>query len=355
MSKLQKATIVEQVASHLREEIGQGRWKELMPGRQTLARDLGISAMTVVRALALLEREGLLIPQGNGLQRKIRSTERGVARKLRIGILAGELADLEVGYVVELQHEIEHAGHSVSLSRNYLLDPKMTPARLERLIDQNTADAWIVIAAPRETLEWLVARGMPVLAIFGRRRGLPIAGVGPDKTPALLMATRKLIELGHRGIVLLNRRMRRMPTPGIAEKAFLEELAASGIAPSSFHLPDWEEDTDGFHCLLENLFKVTPPTALIIDEVPLFIGVQQFLASRKILVPDQVSLVCNDASQDFQWCRPSVAHIHWDSQPIVRRAVKWAANVALGRRDVTQTLTPAKFVTGGTIAPPPGR
>lgn len=355
MSKLQKATIVEQVASHLREEIGQGRWKELMPGRQTLARHLGISPMTVVRALALLEREGLLIPQGNGLQRKIRSTECGVARKLRIGILAGELADLEVGYAVELQHELEHAGHSVSISRNYLLDPKMTPARLERLMDQNTADARIVISAPREALEWLVGRGMPVLAMFGRRRGLPIAGVGPDKTPAIIMATRKLIELGHRRIVLLNRRMRRLPTPGLAEKSFLAELAAHGITPSSFHLPDWDEDTDGFHGMLDSLFKLTPPTALIIDEVPLFIGVQQFLASRKILVPDQVSLVCNDASQDFQWCRPSVAHIHWDSHPVVRRAVKWAANVALGRNDVTQTLTPAKFVTGGTIAPAPGR
>ena len=163
-----------------------------------------------------------------------------------------------------------------------------------------------------------------------------------------------MIGLGHRRIVLLARRMRRLPQPGASEQAFLDELAAHGIETSSYHLPDWEESVDGFNERLESLFRVTRPTALIIDEVPLFVAVQQFFAGRTIRVPQDVSLICTDASQDFDWCRPTVAHIRWDSRPVVRRIVRWVANVASGKADLRQTLTAAKFVRGGTMGPAGG-
>ena len=354
MSELRPTTMLEQVVSHLREGILTGRWQGHMPGRDRLSRDLGVSPMTVVRALKILdEREGLVVSQGSGRQRLIRAGGQVKARSLRLGILAGEPGDLELGYVVELRHALEDAGHSVISASKFLLDPKMTSRRLGHMMDQAPADAWMAIAAPRETLEWLSTQGRQVLAIFGRRRGLPIASVGPDKSHAMIEATRQLLRLGHRNIVLLSRGMRRKPGPGLPEKLFLAELQSHGIRPSPYHLPDWQETADGLHGLLDNLFQFTPPSALLIDEAPLFVGVQQFLANRRILVPDQVSLVCNDASQDFAWCKPSVAHIHWESRPIVRRAVKWACNIARGKEDKTQTLTPAKFVTGGTIGPCP--
>ena len=41
-------------------------------------------------------------------------------------------------------------------------------------------DAWVIIAGSREVLEWFVEQQIPAFALFGRRDGLPIAGVGPD-------------------------------------------------------------------------------------------------------------------------------------------------------------------------------
>jgi DNA-binding LacI/PurR family transcriptional regulator len=108
---------------------------------------------------------------------------------------------------------------------------------------------------------------------------------------------------------------------------------------------------EGFYERLEALFQVTPPTALIIDEVAFFVAVQQFFAGRTIRVPQDVSLVCTDASPDFDWCRPTVAHIRWDTRPVVRRILRWTANVSRGKEDLRQTLTPTEFVVGGTIGP----
>lgn len=61
----------EQVAAHLREGLLQGRWSGLLPGRQRLARELGVSGKIVEAALGLLELEGLLAGQGPRRRRGI--------------------------------------------------------------------------------------------------------------------------------------------------------------------------------------------------------------------------------------------------------------------------------------------
>ncbi len=71
-------------------------------------------------------------------------------------------------------------------------------------------------------------------------------------------------------------------------------------------------------------------------------------------MPKDVSFVCTDADRGFTWCQPPVSHIRWDSRPVLRRIVRWVANVSHGKQDVRQTLTPAQFVTGGTIGPARG-
>ena len=178
-----------------------------------------------------------------------------------------------------------------------------------------------------------------------------MAGVGPDKTAVYRSVTKRLLELGHRRISLLARAERRVPTPGAVEQAFLDELGAHGIDPGSYHLPDWEETGDGLVTRLEALFRATPPTALIVDEPPFFFATMQFLMSRGLRVPHDVSVVCMDSDPYFTWLRPSVSHIAWDRRLVVRRIVRWAGNVASGKEDTTQTMTKAVFIEGGTVGP----
>lgn len=149
----------------------------------------------------------------------------------------------------------------------------------------------------------------------------------------------------------MTRGLRRLPQPGLPERAFLNELEQQGLPRGAYNLPNWKETPEGFHTRLDELFRITPPTALLLDESPLFAATQQFLAYRKLRVPQDVSLVCTDDSPDFGWCRPPVSHIRWDSRPLIRRIVKWAANISHGKEDLRQTDTPAQFVPGGTIGP----
>jgi DNA-binding LacI/PurR family transcriptional regulator len=343
----------EQVATHLRGKLEQGNWQGVMPGVPRLAAELGIDRKTVEAALRLLERERVLLPQGPGRRRRIVVADGKVARPLRLAILDLEppTVALSEGYTVELMRRLGEAGHSVFFADKCLQELRMEVPRVARLVRQTEADAWIVGAGSREVLEWFSAQPVPAFALFGRRRGLPIAGVGPDMVSAYLTFVRRLIKLGHRRIVMLTRRLRRFPGPGAAERVTLEELEKHGIETSDFNLPDWDDTSQGLSSCLHELFRLTPPTALIVDEVPLFVSVLQFLGEQGLKVPGDVSLVSADPDPAFMWCQPTVAHVLWDSRPVVRRVVRWAANISQGKKDLRQTLTPAKFVEGGTIGP----
>ena len=346
----------EQIAAFLRAELERGLWVGRMPGVNWLAAELGVNRRNVEAALRQLEKEGWLAGHGRGHKRRIAARHAKGARPMRIGFMDYEqIQRTTEGYTIEVQHLLREAGHTVFFTEKCLTDLDMDVEKVARVVRRAKADAWVVSSASREVLEWFSAQPVPAFAFFGRREGLPIAGAGPDKVPALLAATRHLIGLGHRSILQLVRRERRYPLPGRGEQAILDELKAHGIPTGRFNLPDWEETVDGFHACLHELFRVTPPTALIIDEAQFFVAAYEFLAHTRIRVPEQVSLVCTNLDHAFEWWKPPVSHIRWDYGPVVRRIVRWAANVSRGREDLRQTLTPAEFVEGGTVGPAPRR
>lgn len=325
-----------------------------MPGRAQLAEELGVSGKLVEAALAQLERDGLLESQGPRRRRRIMLQGKKTSEtELRVGILLGDNADRGLNYMAELTHKLEGAGHSVTFAPQTLVDFGMNVNRVKQMVQAFPADAWIVMAASREVLEWFAVQPLPAIALFGRRGNVDIAGVGPNKTDALCATTRRLVGMGHRRIVLLTRPRRRIPEPGKLERAFLNELARLGVPPSAYHLPDWEDTVDGFHSRLKSLFQLTPPTALILDEAPFVVAAQQFLAQAGLAVPEDVSMICLDADSAFDWCQPSIAHISWDHRPVVRRIVRWVKNVAQGKDDRRKVDTKAELIEGGTIGPTP--
>jgi len=350
MSEQHFLSIAEQVAAHLREEIISGHWTGVMPGKNHLAEKLGINKKTVVVALNQLEQEGLLEGQGSGRSRKILLTPgKKTEASMKIAFLPYDEQDLQQDYMIHLLHRLTEAGHHIFTNPQPMIKLGMKLSRIRQLVKSVKADAWVVSAGSIEVLKWFSEQPAPAFALFGRMNGLPIAGTKPDKAAPLADAMRQLIALGHRRISLLTQSTRRLPVPGRFERLFLKELESHGIPTSSYNLPDWDDSTEGLYQALDTLFKTTPPTALILEEAPLLIATQQFLLSRGLRVPQDVSLICTDNDPHFSWCIPSIAHIHWDNRPVINRVVKWADNVSRGKKDISQELTLAEFIVGGTI------
>ena len=353
MESLRVSSITAQVAGHLRDAILRGRWTERMPGRETLARELGVSPKTLRLALLQLEDEGFLESQGPGRHRKVAPRVINSRQSLCIRILPYETSEIRNRNMADLQHRLNGMGHSVDFSDRSLCDMKMDVSRIAAAVAKTQADAWIVIAGSRQILEWFASQPIPTFALMGRMRGLPIAGTKPDKIQAQREVLERLRELGHRRIVQIVRKERVTPQPGALEQAFLDGLDEMGVCTGPYHLPVWEGDAHAFHRCLDSLFLHSPPTAIIIQEAPLFIAAQQYLAQRGLFAPGKVSLVCGDPDLAFQWCLPKVSHITWSFDPILRRIVRWIGNVGHGKDHRGQRLTKATFIEGGTIGPVP--
>lgn len=342
----------EQIAAHLRGELARGRWRNVLPGIQKLSIELGVNHNTLEAALRLLEEEEVVVSQGHGRPRQVCAVAlAGEKRSLRVKILRYEAEDRFLPDHVELLSRLQEAGHAADFAPKSLQDLGMEVGRVARFVAKYPADAWVVCSGSVEILSWFSKYPVPSIAMYGRFAAtkIPIAGVTPKKTPAMVEAVRKVVALGHRRIVMLAREERRKPIPALFEQNFLDELASLGVPTGSYNLPDWDENPAGLHACLDALFRHTPPTVLIIGDTSFTLSVQQYLAKRGIVVPDHLSLICSDPDPAFVWCHPAIAHIRWDYRPLVKRVLRWIDHVAGGREDRQQTMFLAEFVEGGTV------
>lgn len=348
------ASVTDQVTEHLRQGMLEARWQGALPGRKQLARELGCSESTVVEATQRLTREGLLVSPGPGHRRRIVLPERvNESRVLRVRILLYEKSDHTERYMLELVHRLQEAGHGAAFAEKTMHDLGMNVKRIARFVEGIEADAWIVLAGSRDVLEWFSGYRIPAFALFGRLTKVPLASSSPKKADALVELVDRLVDLGHRRIVLLTREERRKPTPGFLEQLFLDRLAEHGIATGLYNLPDWDDSPEGLRRIIDSLIQRTPPTALIIGQPMLFFAVMQHLATLGMSAPRHVSLACMDADTTFNWGHPSVTHLAWDFNPIINRVVKWAGNISHGKDDRRKHASKATLVLGGTIGPAP--
>lgn len=364
-SPLRRLSVIDQAVEHLSDGIRSGRWKNHLPGMIKLAGELGVSRNTTVEAVRRLIAEGVILPAAGcnphaiaGLTAVARDASG--PRHLRVAMLMmtaiEQQSPAQQREIMRVIAELKTAGHECI---PVLFPPGKNANKtdpLPRLIRESGADAWMVYNGRREILEWFASgEGGPALAIGGRCKDLPIAAaVGYDIAAVVRDITRRLIELGHRRIVMICENHRRRPKPGRMILAFREELEATGIKPGEFNTPDWEETPEGLIRLLQSLFRFTPPTALICCNLDMTRGTAAFLTRQGLEIPGEVSIASiTHADAGLAWIFPGMdfAHLEEDDKPAFRRIREWVTQVAGNRADLRQVWNSANFVEGNTIGP----
>jgi DNA-binding LacI/PurR family transcriptional regulator len=359
MSIVRRQSLPELTAGVLREGLLAGRWGKRLPGETKLAHELGVGRNTVQAALRLLEAEGLLGGRGAGRSRSVTGARPGSGARrsaLRVGVLLHERMVDEnpglLGILAKLQHEIEQAGHVCFLSRSCQASLRHDTGRIANYLAEMQANAWVVVAPRREVAQWFAAQPVAAIALGGGNPDVNLAGTGMLASPARVEALRRLLDLGHRRIVLICLRHLCQPVPSLPVRSFTAELDAHGVSWSyAYNVPEWEETPAGFRALLTRLFAVSPPTALILDETPRLMAALGFLTERGLRVPEQVSLFVGQWDSSLAWGHPPIAHVRWDDTPLVRRVVRWLGAVVKGHPDRKMVLFPAELVPGGSLAP----
>jgi DNA-binding LacI/PurR family transcriptional regulator/DNA-binding transcriptional regulator YhcF (GntR family) len=352
---MERLSITDQVVEIIRKGIQERRWMGTMPGREVLAREVKASPMTVIRALSRLEAEGVLVPGGPGRKRQIVLPAGEAKSRLRVSFLVDEVCSQSESEVVEARIRLEQQGYVVNFADKSLMELKMDVGRVARVVEKTEADAWVVIHGTAEVIRWFAGQVAPAYAWHGGMKTVDISGAGVDKSPACMEAARRLMDYGHKRIVLLQLAQEREDCEQSLASRFLQEMEARGISTGFYNHPTWPPSPAGLGQCLDSLYAHTPPSAFIISSAPLFHGVLKHLAYRNIHAPRDVSLVCMDESASFQWFDGSVACFHWDKSRFPERVVHWVKRVGQGMNARQQYAVRAQFVDGGTVGPVPRR
>lgn len=354
-----RVKLIHQAASHLRRAIASGDLVGKLPGVWPLAAQYGVSHTTLRAALVMLEGEGLVTPGVAGRCREVVSgkfADNLAPRRVMI-LLSVALEREDAGFQLvlsQLRREIEAGGYVCEFAAKSLDELHHSLPRIQRLVASRPADAWVVVGGMQEALRWFATQPIPAFAIGGRRLDLPIAGVGVASVEAFRLACRRLIELGHRRIVFVSPRGMRQPEPARYLQILAEELSLHDVAFGSYHVPDWEETPAGLVAMLEGCFRLTPPTALIVLSTNWLLGTLAFLSRRRLLVPEDVSVVCMNHDALMDWIFPVIAHFRSNEYLMIGEVLRWLDTSGRTREIFKAKTFQAEFVPGESIRPPRG-
>jgi len=356
MHPFRQRSLIEQIADHLREGFRNGHWRGQLPGVRSLVRELGVSKDTVEAALRLLEADGSLQSAGPGRRKEIVAPRNAPEefKSLRVGVLLSDpLRQINLyaqQVMLEVIRRIENAGHTCVTAERSLSELGAKLPRIARMIESAKADVWIAYSAPREVLKWFVTRAIPVMALGGGFSGLSVASSASRVDDPIRDSVKMLSGLGHRRIVAISPDSWRVPVPSLTGQAFLSSLEECGYPPTGYNLPAWDQTPEGLEKLLESLFLITPPTALIFVDPASYVAALEFFGRKGIRVPQDVSVISMTSGPIFSLLPRRPAHFRWPVEEHVRRMNRWVKCLAKGGSDLAQMTFPATFEPAETIA-----
>lgn len=324
-----------QVKRILRELVASGRLRpgDKIPAEVEIADRLGVSKMTVNKALLALTGEGIFIrevgrgtfvapsaapqPNGNGTQ--------PMARRLRVTLPFVQSAAglLETDYYGSLYRAICEtlAGRAVEVT----LSPVRACEELEA--HHGDADGWIAIAPRAESIaavEALRDAGKAVVVIGASWPGMRVSSVDSDNVGGAMEAVRHLAALGHRRIALLYTQAQSANTQ--------DRIVGYRRALSALNLPyaadceiesELDQKTGKTTKRLRDLFQgPAPVTAVFAAGYHLALEAMNLARDANRRVPEEVSVVGYDDPLSAQLVYPPLTTIRQPLDEMGRRAAE---------------------------------
>lgn len=363
MEPLVRKPLCQQVANALLEEIRRGRWKTRLPGYRELGDLMGVSRTTVEAALDHLTREHVLLPPCGRRGRKIAQNGAQVSDlNCRRVLIVGEtticrLWPIARDVVDETIHRLGRRGYETE----YVACPAFAQPHPEIALDELRAKhpdcLWILVKPLHAVVRWAVSRDLPAVLLGGERRGsdeLPC--VAMHVAPVIANATRQLLALGHRHIVIcisdLGEHGRSSTVQHV--KPVFEETGIPFNATRN--VPDFPSSSpERFQEFLIRIFsQQPPPTAMIVNWIGEAIAVSSFCMQRGIRIPQDLSLVVVEIGSYAPWHTPKLSGYMLTAAPYVNHLERWVESRGTGLPRGLTVIQP-ELIRGETIAPPRSR
>lgn len=328
MESLRRITLVDQAEAALREAIREGRFADRLPGLRLLAGALAVNSVTVAEAVSRLVADGTLL--SDGPRKKFRIARRGRAGRsaTRLKVLyltAGPLHEMQpVALEILSQLLLERPDWDVK-HRTIGRSSGRADRRLwDGLLKSEEAQHLVFYGGRPPLAKWSMARGVPAYFLGGDTGREPVPMLGVNSGLMIQQVMEKLIGLGHTRIC--------HPICGMPEgfcerqrRSMSECLEEHGLPfVPNYHVPlVAQADPDEFARVLAGVFKVRPPTALVVFDWEHFIAASCLLRDHGLKIPDDVSVAVLSPDRMMHWHTPRIAHFRYPVGQVVKTLTKW--------------------------------
>ncbi|HET7822712.1 MAG TPA: LacI family DNA-binding transcriptional regulator [Ornithinibacter sp.] len=268
-----------------------------------------------------------------------------------IGVIVDELRLYgPASTVSSVAQAAREAGYGITLDLLWHVTGSSVAAALEHQLSQ-AVEAVVLVAAHGEMPRAGVLSGLsvPVIALDGfLGDDTPTAGV--DQRAGGVMATRHLLELGHRRLAHI-RGPESWPQANARLAGFTEALAQAGLPLGPVITGDWSPRA-GYEACLRILDEFPSTTALFVANDQMAMGALRALAEAGKRVPEDVSVVGFDDIPEAAFSQPPLTTIRQDFAALGREAVRLVVG-AIGGEEQPSTLVPPRLVARSSTARPP--
>lgn len=344
-------------ADLLEEHIKQEEWTGTLPGYRKLCDLLGVSPRTVHSALDLLERRKVIMPSTQGRPRQIcssisRSGNNAKDRKTLLIIASTplQMQDLATRTIVESIHRrFSNKGWDIDFvtHREYA---KGKPGKaMEQLYLEHRHHRWLAVMPAMAIVQWCQAHELRTICLGGHLPELGPPGLGVSRSEMLAQGVHEFHQAGHSRIcamVNLESEMVRNLTLTTLHIAFDK----AGIPfHENYNLVQLTDTSPDIFCrALDNLFKYSPPTALIVTESYQIASIYSYCMSKKLRIPEDISIIVTQESRHLEWFRPVPAFYRMPIRQYVNKISRWIEHYPTRLSKVH--LLGAELEWGGSIA-----
>jgi LacI family transcriptional regulator, galactose operon repressor len=232
-------------------------------------------------------------------------------------------------------------------------DAALELRRIEALISRRVDGLLVVpVAEASPTFDLLARSRLPVVMVDRASADMRFDYVTLDDYGAMCMATRALVDAGHRHLMFL------MRYPGLITtrertRGFRETIAgvASAIGEELARDPD---DARFAQALLAQLQRTDRPTALIASNSDLALDIMRVLRRARLRCPQDVSLLAFDAATWADVLTPPLAVVRQPTRLLASRAWQVLLERMEHREMAPQRIVlPATLELRASVAPPP--
>ncbi len=355
-----RSSLVTETALILKRWISDGEINGVLPGEFRLKARLGVGRDTLRLALKQLEQERWISTCGRGKQRRVHKQGPPEARAevdnpLPVTFLSPfPMVDRIIHVELEdLEKHLHQQKRELRFVSSVHLHSSRPDQFLKRLVAENPSAAWMLHFVGEATQRWFERQGLPVFIYGTPFPDVKLPFVVNDWESAAFHAGLQLIRQGHR--VIAQMAFEQIVPGMLAIERGLRRAIGSSPEPAQLIVFRDDHSPESVARSLAKAFGLEErPTALVFCSSGQLLTCYSWMTSKRLAVPDDISLVCVPSDSWFQDLHPPVCHYANNPRTIARYVrQKVMELVQTGRVARKSLLVRLEFKPGATIGPPP--